>query len=431
MIKGKCLFVVSLIVLLVVLPLLTSCTSQKTDVVPSVAPQPTTKSATVKIGGAFDLTGPYAQNCKPMLQGFIDYVKYVNETKQLAPWRDDKFPENVTIELLWGDTHLEVPKVLSVYEDLTSKGILTYRTEGTDSNLALKDRLVKANLASTTNAPSAAAVAPPATIFTNTPIYSDSCGAYVDWFLENWKEDRPPRFAFLTADSAFGRSVDIPEVHNYLKSKGIVVVGSSFVPMVCTAPPTTQLMWLKENKVDFTFGAMIGPGGEPTLKEAARLGMGPHGDYKITFGQTTTFDISLAAENLGKTADGAVWAGVYPPWGEDSPGVKFATELQNKYHPQEWFGSFSYFLGLIEAMLHVEAVRLALEVVPADQLKPADILNHGFHKIKNFSTGNLTASPLTYGPSDVEGVDRARIDTIVNGKHTAVGSYPLRGLFPK
>ena len=42
-----------------------------------------------------------------------------------------------------------------------------------------------------------------------------------------------------------------------------------------TAPPTTQLMWLKDNKVDLALGVMINPGAQPTYKEMVRLDMGP------------------------------------------------------------------------------------------------------------------------------------------------------------
>ena len=47
---------------------------------------------TVFIGGTMSLTGPYAEDSAAILAGFEDYVKYVNETKQLAPWLKEKWP---------------------------------------------------------------------------------------------------------------------------------------------------------------------------------------------------------------------------------------------------------------------------------------------------------------------------------------------------
>jgi len=55
--------------------------------------------------------------------------------------------------------------------------------------------------------------------------------------------------------------------------------------------------------------------------------------------------------------------------------------------------------GLLEAMTQVEALRLAMQQMPLEKLKPVDVLNHGFYKIKNLDTGGLSSSPMTYGPA--------------------------------
>lgn len=86
---------------------------------------------------------------------------------------------------------------------------------------------------------------------------------------------------------------------------------------------------------------------------------------------------------------------------------------------------------MIEAMVQVEALRLAMQQAPLEKLKPADVLNNGFFKIKNFSTGDLTATPLSYGPGKVEGVDAVRVDQIQKGKIAKQGVYPLRNLYSR
>ena len=85
---------------------------------------------TVYVGGTMSLTGPYAEDSAAILQAYEDYVKYVNETKNLAPWRKEKWPADVTIELLWRDDELKPAKALSIYEELKAKGILVYRAIG-------------------------------------------------------------------------------------------------------------------------------------------------------------------------------------------------------------------------------------------------------------------------------------------------------------
>jgi hypothetical protein len=77
---------------------------------------------TVYVGGTMSLTGPYAEDSAAILAAYEDYVKYVNETKRLAPWRNETWPADVTVELLWRDDELKPAKALSIYEELKAKG---------------------------------------------------------------------------------------------------------------------------------------------------------------------------------------------------------------------------------------------------------------------------------------------------------------------
>ena len=51
------------------------------------------------VGGTQSLTGPFAEDSAAVLAAIEDYVKYVNETKNLAPWRKEKFPADITLEV--------------------------------------------------------------------------------------------------------------------------------------------------------------------------------------------------------------------------------------------------------------------------------------------------------------------------------------------
>jgi branched-chain amino acid transport system substrate-binding protein len=384
---------------------------------------------TVYIGGTMSLTGPYSQDSAAMLVAFENYVKYVNETKLLAPWRTEKFPADITLEVLWRDDEVKPAKALTIYEELKAKGILVYRISGSPIALALKDRLNEDNMGATSMASGPYLLKPPQTIFTHYPIYTDSCAAVADWFKENWKEARKPRVAYLTADNAMGKTIEEPEMLEYVKKLGYEFVGSQYVGLVPTAPPTTQLMWLKENKVDLALGVMINPGSQPTIKEALRLGMGPHLEYKITFGIPNTTQMGVFAPAMGELGNGFVTGGSFPPFDElTTIGVKFCNDLQNKYGRAT---NTSYVGGLIEAMTQVEALRLALREVPFDKLKPADVLKNGYYKIRNLDTGGLSSTPLTYGPGKIEGVDAVRIDQLQKGKIVKLGVWPCRHIYSK
>jgi hypothetical protein len=381
------------------------------------------------ISGTQSLTGAYAEDSAAVLAAFEDYAKYVNETKKMAPWRNEKFPADITLEVLWRDDELKPAKALTIYEELKGKGILVYRGSGSPIVLALKDRLNEDKMGATSMATGPYLLKPPGTIFTYYPIYTDSIAAVADWFVAEWKEKRKPRVAYLTSDNAMGKSIEIPEMAAYLKGLGYEFVGIQYVPLVPTSPPTTQLMWLKENKVDLALGVLINPNAQPTVKEMVRLGMGPYQPYKMTLGSATPGHIAVFAPAMGELGDGYVCAGSFPNWDDPAPGVKWEVELQKKYHPAKFVSHIQYMGGFLEAMIQTEALRLALEKVPFEKLKPADVLNHGFYQIKNLNTGNISSSPIAYGPGRIEGVDAVRVDQLRKGKVVKVGVWPTRHLY--
>ncbi len=384
---------------------------------------------TVYVGGTMSLTGPYAEDSAAILAAFEDYVKYVNETKQLAPWRKEKWPADVNIELLWRDDELKPAKALSIYEELKAKGILVYRISGSPIALALKDRLKQDNFGATSMATGPYLMKPPGNILTYYPLYTDSLASIADWYKEHWKENRKPRVAYLTADNAMGKSIEIPELKAYLEKLGYEFVGIQYVPLIPTSPPTTQLMWLKENKVDLALGVMINPGSQPTVKEMVRLGMGPYLAYKMTLGCALPSHLPVFAGAMGTLGDGFVVAGGFPPWDETSPGVKFETDLQKKYHPNKWVSHSQYMGGFLEAMIQVEALRLAMLKIPLEKLKPVDVLNNGFFQIKNLETGGISSTPISYAPGKIEGVDKIRVDQLQKGKVIKQGVWPARNIY--
>lgn len=386
---------------------------------------------TLYIGGTQSLTGPFAEDSAAVLLGLEDYVKYVNETKSMAPWRKEKFPADVKLEVLWRDDELKPAKAMPIYEELKAKGMLVGRISGSPIALALKDRMWEDRLGATSMATGSYLLTPPQSIFTYYPIYTDCIAAVADWFKENWKETRKPKVAYLTADNAMGRSIEIPEMKAYLEKIGYEFAGTQYVPLVPTSPPTTQLTWLKEKNVDLALGVMINPGSQPTVKEMVRLGMGPFQPHKMTFGVASPGHCGIFAPAMGELGDGYVCAGSFPNWDDPSPGVKFMLDIQKKYHPQKMNTNIMYQGGILEAMIQVEALRLAMQALPVDKLTRKDVLEKGFYMIKNLDTGGISSTPITYGEGDIEGVDQVRIDQVQKGKVVKVGLTPIRNIYTK
>ncbi len=437
MAKSKRLLIVMLGIALLILPLVGACEKE-----PAVTPTPGEPGATEKpkqytlyIGGTYALTGAFAEDTTCVLTAYQDYAKYVNENHKMAPWSGNTFPENVTLEVMWRDDELNQEKILSIYDELKAKGIMVYRISSSATAMALMERLEEDKIGAVSMASGPYMLTPPRTIFTHFPIYTDACGAIADWFLENWKKSgktTKPRVAYLTADNAMGKSIVIPEMQVFLEQTGFEFVDTQYVPLVPTSPPTTQLAWLKENKINLTLGVMINPGSQPTIKEAVRLGMGPGRDYDITFGFASPSHLAIMCPAIGETANGTVVAGSYPPLDSVGvPGVDFSNDIQKKYHPDKIITNVAYEIGMIEAMTQVEALRLALAEVSADKLTAADVLERGFYKIKDLDCGEMTATKLTYGPGQVEGCNMVRVDQAQGGKAVLIGNYPVHGIYTK
>ena len=428
--KIKLLTILSLVIILS-LSILTACGTKTTT---TVAPTATTIAAqTMYIGGTFAITGAYAEDTTAVLNGFLDYAKYVNDNHIIAPWYTDRtLDKNVTVQVLWGDDQLAPDKALTIYDDLKSKGLLTERVSSTAEGLALKEKMNADRIGATSQSTSPAYLSPPETIFTNAPIYTDSLAGAADWFISNWKDTtRKPRVAYLSADMASGRSIDIPEMQAYLEKAGFEFAGKQFVPLVPTTPPTTQLSWLKDNKVDLAIGFMVNGGSQPTIKEAVRLGMGTDQPYKITFAFANPAHLQIFVPAMGTIGNGVVVTGDFVAWESNVAGVQFANALNSKYRAGNPVTNIMYLDGIIEAMTQVEAQRLAMDQTgkTVSQLKPVDVLEYGFYQIKNFSDGDITISPLSYGPVLVCGVSTVRIQQVQNGKIVEVGSAPLHNIY--
>jgi hypothetical protein len=401
----------------------------------TAAATPTTggKPVTLYVGGTFALTGAYAEDCAAVLAGYQDYIKWVNDNKMLAPWyTDKKIPANITFEVLWGDDGLAADKAVSIYEDQKSKGMLVTRVSGSPEGMALKDMLIKDHIGATTQSGSPAYFQPLSNIFQYGPIYTDQMAAAAKWFMDNWKDtSRKPRVAYLTADAALGRGIDIPEMKAYLEKLGYEFVGAQFVPLVPTAPPTTQLAWLKDNKVDLTLGVMVNPGAQPTIKEAVRLGMGVGQAYPITFVFGSPGHLQIMVPDLGETANGVVVAGDVCAQDADNDGVKFCNLLQDTYRKDKKNTNVMYLVGFTEAMTQVEALRLASLQVDPSKLTPQDVLEKGFEQIKDLDFKGIHTTAFTYGAGDRIGPDSVRLQQVQSGKIVDLGgNYPMLMILP-
>jgi hypothetical protein len=127
--------------------------------------------------------------------------------------------------------------------------------------------------------------------------------------------------------------------------------------------------------------------------------------------------------------NGLVIGGSYPCWDSGEDGVEFALDLQELYG--EEVTHIMYLHGVVEAMIQVEAMRLALantDKEPED-LTTADVLNQGFRKIAALDTGGIIPTTLTYGATDIEGAETVVLNQNQDGENVELGTWPLRHVY--
>jgi hypothetical protein len=396
---------------------------------------------TLYIGGSFGTTGAYPEDCLAVLAAFQDYAKYVNDNHKLASWAGaPTFPSDIELQVVsMDDGGTNTAWALSNYAVLKGQGLLTQRISGSGIANALKATLVADQVGATTQASGPYLLTPTVgTIFMNYPIYTDQLAAIADWFLASWNATYPgvqPRVAYLT-NNTFGRSPIPPAtsaLENYLISIGYIITGSHILP----ASPTTSdydaaLTACKNENANLTLGAMLCSEAEPCMVRAKALEMGPDQAYKITFGLCSPSHLAVFLRDKGTSCgNGLVVAGSYPSWDDPCAGVTFCKLLQTTYRPSAQITHVMYMHGLAEAMIQVEAMRLAMINTgkSADQLTSADVLTQGFQKITGLDTGGIVPTDITFSATDVEGAGEVVLHQAQSGVQVTLGLWPLHGLY--
>jgi len=397
---------------------------------------------TVLIGGSFPLTGPYPEDGAAVAAAFQNYAEWVNDNHKVSPW-GPSFPENVILDANTAlDDGASPPTAQTNYATLKAQGFKTFRISGSGIATAMMDTLYTDEVAATTMASGPYLVTPRVgTIFSNYPIYTDQAAGIADWFMDEWtaagKTDKP-RVAYLTNDS-FGQTLKIDAMDDYLESIGYeVVTGCPAVPTVpgLASDTAPMLSWCQSNGIDLTLGAMLVVGAVKTMTQAEIMGIGWSLDYEMTVGLCSPAHLTIFLRDTGApdtvVGNGLVIAGSYPPWSDTDDGVEFCKTLVDTYG--EGFEDTLHIMyqhGVVEAMIQVEAIRLALINTgkSADKLTSADILNDGFLEISDLDTGGIIPTDITYGIGDVEGAESVRLDRNEDGVDVHLGDYPLRHVY--
>jgi len=239
---------VAVLVLVALLTVAGACTPKA---VPTQEATPQEALKEVNITLLTDYTGPTATYAVAESHGIVDAFAWANKNN-LIP--------GVKVVLEDVDTKGLIENCMTAYRNAMSrsesdKPILTH-TVGTGYTYGLQPKFIEDDMPNISPTASGRIMLPPMQCFGDCVPYEDQCAIFVDWFVSNWKETRAPRFAFLTCDAAFGRTIVTDKVKAYIKSKGCEIVSEQYVPLAALEA-NSQILALKNAKVDFAYGIFI------------------------------------------------------------------------------------------------------------------------------------------------------------------------------
>ncbi len=267
-----------------------------------------------------DITGPYAATTAPIVVGFNDAVKWLNDKGGIR---------GAKISVEWADTGGKLENAISTYNRFREKKPPILFLYGSPETEALRDRLGEDKIPVLTAGLSAKGLYPSGYVFGDVPLYTDQFGLFLDWLTANWDKVKPskgqaldsPKVALITWDGAFGTGALTAETKAYAEKKGVKIIGQELFAI--GAPDvTTQILAAKKAGANVIYTNTLAHGPAQILKDSVSLGVR---DEFLIAGVNWAADFSMLA--LAKDAAEGFY-GVFPTlwWDDvDNAGVKEVT----------------------------------------------------------------------------------------------------------
>jgi branched-chain amino acid transport system substrate-binding protein len=391
MARQKQLGVTILAIALTALLLVTACA-------PPEGPPPIKKKA-VELGEIGSFTGPGASGEPIFLAGMLDYVKYFNEEGRIP---------GVTVEIVWRDSARTMERWLSAYEAFKGRGISVMISNETLGIEPYQAKVEKDQIPMYIGNPVQEIVYPPRWYYFRSPTWAEMFAVLAEYLMENWQEERPPKLAFITVDSSFGRQIEVTGT-KYAESLGFEMLPMEFIPYV-PIDTTTQLLRVRERGADFVYISWLQFGAGVIMRDAERLGL----FEQIHF---TGLDASVGKQMIemaGTASEGYLVPTTVPSFAEtDVPGIKLMLDTQMKYYGRVKVEEPEYVFGWTGTVITCEAIRRAVENVGYENLDgPA--IKEAFDGIKGFDVQGLVN--ITYTPDDHRGSSKVAIYQVKGGE---------------
>jgi branched-chain amino acid transport system substrate-binding protein len=212
-----------------------------------------------------DLTGPYAPIVGPFAPGCEDGIRYVNE--ELGGI------DGVKLKLIVRDNTGKVALGLQQYAELVEMKpkpfFIAYMHSPTAE--AVREKHMADGVIGFCNS-SGPDLYPQANSYGWYALYPEQLAVAAKWAKDNFKEKRNLKVGILTWDTAYGRSVLVPEFFDYCKNIGVDIVANELFG-VRDADVTTQMIRIRAKNPDWLLTNTTAAAPMIIMKAAKELGM--------------------------------------------------------------------------------------------------------------------------------------------------------------
>jgi branched-chain amino acid transport system substrate-binding protein len=397
------LFLLALLV--AVTPVIAACGSQSNA---ANATQP------LKIGMMNPLTGVAAEKGRPMADGNLDAIKYINDELGGVAGHP--------IQVDSVDSEYKPATVVSVTKRFIDENDLLFTTAASAEMTAAMPGANEAGIPGLSAYTSPNLYRPPLHIYGQTPDYGDDALIFAQYYMKNiWKGSGKPTFALELLNNSTGYGA-----RDAFKAKadslGIQVLDPIFEHTATTTSEMDALTKIKAMKPDVLYISSTPAPTAVIIKNARDLGL------QSTIGVGHAAMTSALVKLAGADVVEGVY-GVYPTvgWGDNVPGMAKVTEYVKKYHPQDE-GNMDYITSWAQSLIAWQILNNAVKNAGYDTLAKGGvpawkaIETQGIQKLKSYDVQGLQG-PASYTPGDNRLSKSVRVFQVKGGSITPITGW--------
>lgn len=359
------------------------------------------------LGMQCDRSGPTSFIGHYTCDAVHDYIRLANS--------EGMFGEGNSLRVFEVDHGYNVPRGIEAYQRTKEAGHVSYAVYGTPQLYALIPRLTADQVPGTSPGFGSAGAANGKLypyIFPASATYWSQTGTAVRYVLDRWaetKSDDQLKVAYLYYDNPAGREPlellrELAAAERFeLREFAVPPPGVDMRPQILDIARKYRADWI----LNHTFAK------SPTIaiRELTRIGYpmdrvlgfawaGAESDMEVA-----GWDVAEGYQILQFTQIGTDH--------DVLKRIRAMYEAEGEEPPERMKVSVYYNRGVLVGAIHVEAIRLAIEAVGADNVTGEDV-RRGFESIHGFSLGGFLP-PLTLTPEDHEGGGWLQVWQVRNG----------------